>query len=181
MLPYRRDRRFISAAGVPTAFSGSPFVSESNCSLTSRSPPATLPRFRGRRSPGRRLGAFTTHSTGALTAVLDSPFTIPGRTVADSQPLGLVDTGSYVYAALSPATSQIAGFSIASGTGALTPVPGSPFSAGTNPTAVVSAGNFLYVINPSNGSISSDSTISGYKHQFDHRRADSAFGLSFRD
>ncbi len=153
------DAFTISAAGVPTALSGSPFVSESNYSLTVD--PSGNFLYASDVDPPGGILAFTTDSTGALTAVLDSPFTIPGQTVADSQPLGLVDTGSYVYAALSLA-NQIAGFSIASGTGALTPVPGSPFSAGTNPTAVVSAGNFLYAINPSNGSISSDGTISGY-------------------
>ncbi len=105
--------------------------------------------------------AFTINSAGALTAVPNSPFTIPGQTAVNSLPSGIVDSGSYVYAALSQ-TNQIAAFSIVSGTGALTPVPGSPFSAGTNPTVVVLAGSFLYGINSSNGGISSVGTISGY-------------------
>jgi 6-phosphogluconolactonase (cycloisomerase 2 family) len=88
-----------------------------------------------------------------------SPFTIPGQAAPDSLPLGIVDTGSYVYAAISN-TSQIAAFAIASDTGALTPVPGSPFPAGTNPTAVVLAGSFLYAINSPDRTI--DRTISGY-------------------
>lgn len=115
--------------------------------------------------PPGGIFAFTIDSTGALTAVPNSPFTIPGQTVANSPPTGIVDTGSYVYAALSQA-NQIAAFSIVSVngafTGALTPVPGSPFSAGTAPTTLVLAGNFLYAINSPVGSVSSDRTISGY-------------------
>jgi 6-phosphogluconolactonase (cycloisomerase 2 family) len=142
---------------VPTALSGSPFVPEANFSLTVD--PAGKFLYASDDDPPGGIFAFTIDSTGALTAVPDSPFTIPGQGAPDSQPLGIVDTGSYVYAALSN-TNQIAAFSIVSGTGALTPVPGSPFSAGTNPTAVVLAGNFLYAINSSDRTI--DSTISGY-------------------
>lgn len=153
------DAFTISAAGVPTALSGSPFVSESNFSLTVDPSGSFL--YASDDDPPGGILAFTIDSTGALTAVPDSPFSFPGQTVADSQPVGIVDTGAYVYAALSLA-NQIAGFSITSGTGALAPVPNSPFHAGTNPTAVVLAGNFLYAINSSNGGISSDGTISGY-------------------
>ena len=40
--------------------------------------------------------------------------------------------------------------------GALTPVPGSPFVAGINPLSLTTVGNFLYVSNTGDG------TISGY-------------------
>jgi 6-phosphogluconolactonase len=143
------DAFTISAAGVPTVLSGSPFVPEANFSLTVD--PAGKFLYASDDDPPGGVFAFTIASTGALTAVPDSPFTIPGQAAPDSQPLGIVDTGSYVYAALSN-TNQIAAFSIASGTGALTPVPGSPFSAGATPTAVVFASGFLYVLN--NGGIS---------------------------
>jgi|HubBroStandDraft_4_1064222.scaffolds.fasta_scaffold01581_3 6-phosphogluconolactonase len=149
------DAFTISAAGAPTPLSGSPFVSQSNFSLTVD--PSGRFLYASDDDPPGGILAFTIDSTGALTAVPDSPFTIPGQTGADSLPSGIVDTGSYVYAALS-LTNQIAGFSIASGTGALTPVPNSPFSAGTNPTALVLAGNFLYAINSLDGT----GTISGY-------------------
>jgi len=147
------DMFTISAAGVPTALSGSPFVPESGFSIVVD--PSGNFLYASDDDPPGGIFAFTTDSAGALAAVPDSPFTIPGQTVADSLPIGIVDTGSYVYAALSQ-TNQIAAFSIVSSTGALTPVPNSPFSAGTDPTAVVLAGNFLYAIN------SSDGTISGY-------------------
>ncbi len=147
------DTFTISAAGVPTALSGSPFLPEIGFSIVVD--PSGRFLYASDDDPPGGIFAFTTDSTGALTQVPNSPFTIPGQTVADSLPIGIADNGSYVYAALSQA-NQIAAFSIVNGSGALTPVPGSPFSAGTAPTAVVMAGNFLYATN------SSDGTISGY-------------------
>jgi 6-phosphogluconolactonase (cycloisomerase 2 family) len=148
----RIDMFTISAAGVPTALSGSPNVAESGFSIVV-DPSSNFLYAADDDSPGG-IFAFTTNSAGALAPVPDSPFTIPGQTVTNSLPMGIVDNGSYIYAALSQA-NQIAAFSIAS-SGALMPVPNSPFPAGTAPTAVAFAGNFLYAIN------SSDETISGY-------------------
>jgi 6-phosphogluconolactonase (cycloisomerase 2 family) len=151
------DMFTISAAGVPTALSGSPFVPEEGFSIVVD--PSGSYVYAADDDPPGGIFAFTTGSTGALTAIPNSPFTIPGQTVADSMPIGIVDNGSYVYAALSQ-TNQIAAFALASVddafTGALTPVPNSPFPAGGTPTAVIFAGNFVYAIN------SSDGTISGY-------------------
>ena len=64
-------------------------------------------------------------------------------------------TGSFVYTGLLT-TGQVAGFSINATTGALTPVPGSPFPAGNNPLSLAAVNNFLYVSNFTDG------TISGY-------------------
>ncbi|MFZ0815858.1 MAG: beta-propeller fold lactonase family protein [Candidatus Sulfotelmatobacter sp.] len=153
------DAFTISAAGKPTALSGPPYVAESGFSIVVD--PSGRFLYASDDDPPGGIFAFTTGSTGALTAVPDSPFTIPGQTVVDSLPVGIVDTGAYVYSALSLA-NQIAGFSIANGTGALTSVPGSTFSAGPAPTKLVVAGNFLYVVNSSNGGILSDGSISGY-------------------
>jgi 6-phosphogluconolactonase len=153
------DAFTISASGTPTALSGSPYVPEAGFSLVVD--PSGRFLYASDDDPPGGIFAFTTGSTGALSAVPGSPFAIPGQTVVDSLPVGIVDTGTYVYVALS-LTNQIAGFSIASAngtlTGALTPVPGSPFSAGTNPTTLVLAGNFLYAINSAGGT----GTISGY-------------------
>jgi 6-phosphogluconolactonase (cycloisomerase 2 family) len=85
--------------------------------------------------------------------VQGSPFTIPGQTVANSVPFGIVDTSAFVYAALT-ATNQIAAFSIDSATGALAPVAGSPFSYERNPAALALADKFLYAVNETDGSIS---------------------------
>lgn len=142
----------ISVAGTPTAISGSPFPSAGANLFLTVDPSRQFLNTSIDDAPGS-IFAFTIDSTGALTAAPDSPFTIPGQTVANSRPYGIVDTGSYVYAALSGA-NQIAAFSIVSGTGALVPVPGSPFPAGETPLALVLAGNFLYALN--------DGGISGY-------------------
>jgi hypothetical protein len=143
------DTFAISASGAPTAISGSPFVPEAGFSIAVD--PSSYFFYAADDDPPGGIFAFTTNP---LTAVSGSPFTIPGQTVANSLPAGIADNGSYMYAALS-LSNQIAGFAIAS-SGALTPVPGSPFAAGANPTAVVLAGNLLYAIN------SSDGTLSGY-------------------
>ena len=67
---------------------------------------------------------------------------------------GSAISGGILYVALS-GLNQIAAFSI-NGSGALTPLPGSPFAAGSGPASLVGFGNFLYALN------SLDHTISGY-------------------
>ena len=134
------DAFTISAAGTPAALSGSPALAGVSSSI------AVDPsgKFLYASVPDG-IFAYTIDSTGVLAAVPDSPFAIgPGLT--GDMPLSIVDTGSYVYAALGQA-NQIAAFSVVSGTGALTPVPGSPFSTGTNPSALVFASGFLYALN----------------------------------
>jgi 6-phosphogluconolactonase (cycloisomerase 2 family) len=63
------DAFTISAAGVPTALSGSPFVSESNYSLTVD--PSGNFLYASDVDPPGGILAFTTDSTGAQTAVPD--------------------------------------------------------------------------------------------------------------
>ena len=149
----------VSSAGAPSAISGSPFPSGSGLFL------ATGPTggfvYAPDADPPGGVRAFAIGSSGALTEVPGSPFTIPGQ--PDSVPTGIADdNGSFVYTTL-PLTNQIAAFSIVSGTGALTPVPGSPFAAGNGPTSViVTANGFLYALNTgsiSGYSINSDSGV----------------------
>lgn len=105
-------------------------------------------------APGGIL-AFTINSTsGALTSVPGSPFPAIQNYSGNSSPTAIaVDaTGSFVYAVLS-ATNQVAAFAIASPSGVLTPVPGSPFATGNFPMALATAGNFLYVSYGTQGAI----------------------------
>lgn len=147
------DAFTIDTTGTPTAISGSPF-SSAGTNLFLTVDPSRQFLYTSIDDPPGSIFAFTIDSTGALTAVPGSPFTIPGQAVANSRPYGIVDTGTYVYAALSGA-NQIAAFSIVSGTGTLVPVPNSPFPAGaTPPIALVLAGNYLYAL--------IDGGISGY-------------------
>jgi 6-phosphogluconolactonase (cycloisomerase 2 family) len=149
----RVDAFTVSASGIPTALSSSPFPSGSGLLLAVD--PFSNFLYTAIDDPTGTGGvfAYTIDSAGALTAVPGSPFALPGPTGSNRRPFGIVDTGSYVYSALS-ATNQIAAFSITSSTGALAPVTGSPFSTGATPLALVLASGFLYALN--------DGGITGY-------------------
>ena len=140
------DAFAVSATGIPTAISSSPFPSGSGLFLAVD--PSGKVLYTADVDPLGAGGifAFTIDSTGALAAVPGSPFAIPGQPGLNGRRFGIVDTGSYVYAALF-ATNQVAAFSIVNSTGALVPVPGSPFSAGTGPIQLVFASGFLYALN----------------------------------
>ncbi|PYV32280.1 MAG: hypothetical protein DMG22_13920 [Acidobacteria bacterium] len=140
-----------SVTGVPTAIAGSPFASGESLQLAVD--PSGKFLYASDDDPPGGVLAFTIDSGGALTSVPGSPFTIPGQTVPNSRPTGIVDTGRFVYTALT-ASNQIAGFSIDSGTGALAPVAGSPFPAGSLPAVLAMANSFLYAVNEHDGSIS---------------------------
>jgi 6-phosphogluconolactonase len=146
----------INRAGLPAPIAGSPFASGGNLQIVVD--PSGKFLFAPDIDPPGGVFAFSIDSTsGALTAVPGSPFTFPGQTVLNSNPIGIVvdSTGHFVYVTLG-ATNQIAGFSIVNGTGALTPVPGSPFVAGDAPFLLAATGKFLYV------TTALDHTVSGY-------------------
>jgi hypothetical protein len=143
-----------SQTGIPKQISGSPFASGANQQLVV-DPTGKFLYASDDNPPGGVL-AFTIDSRGRLSPVPGSPFPVPDPSfLMSSQPYGIVDTGSFVYVALS-ASDRIAAFSVDSATGALTPVPGSPFAAGSVPANFALAGQFLYVVNPGDG------TVSGY-------------------
>jgi len=101
--------------------------------------------------------AFTVGSTGALTAVANSPF------AAGSQPVSVSadGTGKYLYAADFTA-NKVLGYSI-SATGALTALSGSPYAAGNGPSAVVAdpSYGFVYVANSTDSNVTAYSASSG--------------------
>jgi 6-phosphogluconolactonase (cycloisomerase 2 family) len=96
--------------------------------------------------------AFAIGSTGPLTPIPGSPFSLPGG--AGSNPLDIVDTGNFVYVAMS-GSNQIAGFSANPATGALAVIPGSPFAAGDPLEDLAWSGSFLYAV--------ADASIPGYR------------------
>jgi 6-phosphogluconolactonase len=147
------DALSVSTSGVPTPITGSPFPSGTNSYLATDADAEFV--FTSIDDPPGGIFGFTIGPTGALTEIPGSPFAIPGQTVANSQPAGIVANVNNVYAALT-GSNQIAAFTITTGTGVLTPVANSPFPAGTGPTALALNDTFLYAIN------SADSTISGY-------------------
>jgi 6-phosphogluconolactonase len=71
-----------------------------------------------------------TPATGALTAITGSPFASPQPAAVAVDP-----TGKFVYVAnLSAGT--VSAFAIAAADSSLTPLTGSPFAAGLQPTAI---------------------------------------------
>jgi 6-phosphogluconolactonase (cycloisomerase 2 family) len=96
-------------------------------------------------------------STGAPLVGSSSLFSTP----YDSQPTGIAfhPSGKYVYVTLSNA-GGVEAFTVDNTTGALTLVPGSPFSTGRDPggsfnlIAMHPSGNFLFAFNPLDPSIS---------------------------
>jgi DNA-binding beta-propeller fold protein YncE len=150
------DAFSLSNLGVPALIAGSPFLSGGSLELAVD--PSGKFLFVPDIDGPNGVSAFTIDSTtGVLTLVPGSPFLFAGQTVLNSRPFGIVvdSTGQFVFVALE-ATNQVAAFSIVSGTGALMPVPGSPFPAGNTPFLFATTGKFLYVSNALDG------TVSGY-------------------
>jgi 6-phosphogluconolactonase len=86
-------------------------------------------------------------STGALTPISGSPFSLGGTPPGAGGLSPFVADGVYLYATDLNARA-VAGFSFDNNSGALTPVPGSPFPAGHTPVQAAQAGTqgkFLYV------------------------------------
>jgi DNA-binding beta-propeller fold protein YncE len=95
-------------------------------------------------------------ATGALTSVLGSPFPTSGCGAGESlcfpTSVAVDPTGKFAYVSF----GNISGYTINATTGALTPIPGSPFPAGGGPAsqgigqvAVDPTGRFAYVANES--------------------------------
>ena len=139
--------------GALTPLPESPFASGTNIFLTVD--PQNRFVFASSDDPPGSIFAFTADPTGALTPVPGSPFATIPNFVGNTRPgeIAVDSTGSFVYTALT-GTNQVAAFSIAAPSGVLTPVPGSPFTAGNSPLTLTTVNNFLYVSN--------DGSVSGY-------------------
>jgi len=147
------DALHADASGALTALGGSPFPAGTGLYLAVD--PSDKFLFASDTTPPGNVLAFTIDSTGALTAAPGSPFPVAGTNSAEPQQIVVDSSGKFVYVNLLT-TNQVAGFSIDSSTGALTPVPGSPFATGKGPLGLATANNVLYVSNTMDG------TISGY-------------------
>jgi 6-phosphogluconolactonase len=95
---------------------------------------------------GGGIWGFTAGSNGALMPVPGSPFATPPNSAPTAMAAGgdLI-SGPILYVALS-GLDQVAAFSIGA-SGALTPLPGSPFAAGGGPVSLLAYVNFLYAMN----------------------------------
>jgi 6-phosphogluconolactonase len=112
------------------------------------------------------ISAFSINaSTGALTSVPGSPFKTGhdpfGVAIAIKVQVDLdsvvdpIDVSSFAYVA-DYAADGVSGFSVDDTTGALTPIKGSPFKAGTSPEAIAAdpAGHFIDVANSNSLNVS---------------------------
>ena len=103
------------------------------------------------------ISAYTIAATGDLTPVPGSPFT----TLVNGGPVGLAvhPNGKFLYIAMAggvTAGTQIVGQTINASTGALSPITGSPFPAGNQPSnvAIDPAGKFLFATNMMDNTVS---------------------------
>jgi 6-phosphogluconolactonase len=107
------------------------------------------------------VDGYSISSSGALTAIPTSPFSLGGTPPGAGGLSTVVQSGTYLYATDLNA-GAVAGFLFDANSGTLTPVPGSPFPAGNTPVQAVQAAPqagsplFLYVsnLNDSAGGIS---------------------------
>jgi 6-phosphogluconolactonase len=145
-----------SDGSLASSVSGSPFDAAPPTNVLSGAGPWVVSQsqfvytseFEGSSGQPGGVAAFKMEpTTGVLTSVSGSPFSTgpvgsPGQIVYDTA------LGPFVYVALSnPPSFQnlIAGFSVNQSTGALTPVPGSPFAAASTATMVLDpSGQFLF-------------------------------------
>jgi 6-phosphogluconolactonase (cycloisomerase 2 family) len=139
----------INADGSLTAVSGSPFP------VSAPLAPAVFDNsgtFLYAADFSNHIYAFKKAADGSLTPLSGFPISTP----ASTQPIALLfePTNHFFYASLTPGDS-IAAYSLTSSSGALTGVPGSPFTTGNGPNGMATdkAGRFLYVTNRFNDTV----------------------------
>ena len=113
-------------------------------------------------TPPNSVTAFKINEkTGNLTQITGSPFTVSdGIKFAAITP-----SGEFLYITEPGAepTQMVVGFKVNEKTGALTPIAGSPFPTGPNPTGITTDGKYVYVAD--NGSAEASETpgdVSGF-------------------
>jgi 6-phosphogluconolactonase (cycloisomerase 2 family) len=109
---------------------------------------------------GGSVSAFTINSvSGGLAAVSGSPFPTAPALISGEVPgansVTVDPTGKFLYVAINQG-NDISGYLINSSTGALTPISGSPFSAGSVPMTVRvdPSGRYAYVTNANSNNLS---------------------------
>lgn len=141
-----------ATTGTLTPIPQSPFPSGANLFLTID--PTDHVLFSSIADPPGGVAAFTIDSfTGALTAVAGSPFRADQISTVQPGEIVVDPSGKFVYVTLAQ-SSQVAAYSITTPSGALTPVPGSPFPTGNGPLSLTAVNKFLYVSNSMDGTLS---------------------------
>lgn len=125
--------------GALTAITGSPFAAADGPYIVAIDPSGSFAYVGNFYS--NNVSAFTINATtGALTAVAGSPFATGGSFQGNTMPIvfafvNLDPSGKFAYVA-NAGSNSVSAFTINPTTGALTPVAGSPFAAGTQPHSV---------------------------------------------
>lgn len=92
------------------------------------------------------LNAFSIAPDGKLALVEESPFTLDVQSDAQAPNIAMDPRGEYVYVSNFIFTRHVSGFSISPGSGALTPVTGSPVTASSPYSlALDPSGRFVFV------------------------------------
>ena len=131
--------------GALTTVKGSPFAGGSSPSGVAITPTGKFV-FVANNESGN-VWVYSVATSGALKPVKGSPFV----TVAHPSGIAVDPTGKFAYVASAGygESGKVSGYSINATTGALAPVKGSPFQAGTTPygVAVDPTSKFVYVTN----------------------------------
>ena len=100
------------------------------------------------------ISAYAIGSSGQLTAVPGEPFPVAG--VVGTGSIASDPLGRFLYVTTGAGTAAFSVFRIDSATGALTPVPGSPFPIAPGPNVVTAepSGRFVHVANASTNLVS---------------------------
>lgn len=145
--------RINDTTGALTPVPGSPFVAESLPISVMANPAGTFAYVANLNSSN--ISAYSINaSTGTLTPVPGSPFASgPYPASVSVNPAG---TFAYVATGLPGEVGSIWAYRIDASSGALTPVVGSPFAAGSGPRSVTvnPAGTFAYVANSISSNVS---------------------------
>ena len=95
----------------------------------------------------KNVSVFSVAADGSLSPVPGSPFPAGGSPSSLATATTILPP-KFAYVTI-PESNEVAGYTIDGSSGALAPVPGSPYPVGTSPSAVAMAegANFVYVVN----------------------------------
>lgn len=153
----------IGTGGALTEVTGSPFLTGANSSPSSVTVDPSGKFVYVANSAKNNLSAFSIDPiSGALTPVSGSPFATGSAPVS----VTIDPSGRFLYVAdqTFSASNNVSAFAISSTSGALTPISGSPFTAGAFPlwVTVEPSGKFLYVLNIGSGGSSGPGNVSAF-------------------
>jgi DNA-binding beta-propeller fold protein YncE len=148
----------IDSRGLLTTVSGSPFPVAASPQYMLVSPASELV-YVVSGSPSS-ISVFGIATSGGLVASPASSFAGPAN--ANITSIAVDPKGQFMYAT-DVGNNNVISLSIAPGTSALTPVAGSPFTAGTGPNAVAvdGTGSFVYVSNKGSNDVSAFKSTAG--------------------